>query len=98
MRDPVIIDSFMIPEDMAKELSELLIKQSVRENLLLKLIDNSDQYETMEQSLIPIASKIEAIKMKITQSCVPAKYQSKEYSWNYNGYEISGCEVQLMKV
>ena len=71
-----VIDHFEIPEELAKELSELLIKQSVREKLLLELLENPGQYEIAEQKLLPIKAKVEAMKVKITKEYVPEKYNN----------------------
>ena len=97
MEDKKVVSQFEIPEALAKELSELLIKQSIRERLLATLISQPEQYEEAEKNLIPIISRIEAIKMKITSEYVPAKYQSSAYIWNYDGYEISGCTVDILQ-
>lgn len=92
-----VITEFEIPETLAKELSELLVKQSIRERLLLQLIDEPVKFEKYEKILIPIVSKIEAIKAKITSEYVPSEYASEEYSWNYNGWEISQNYCQIFK-
>ena len=92
-----IIDTFEIPEDIAKELSELLIKQNIRERVLATVAGEPDKYNEIEKSLIPIVGRIEAIKSDITIHHVPAKYRKDEYSWNFNGYDVSGCYCQIMK-
>ena len=76
MQEQVIINSFEIPEELAKELSDLLTKQTIRERLLLQLVDNPVKYEQVESMLLPITSKIEAIKFKITNEYVPEEYRS----------------------
>lgn len=93
----VVVDYFEIDNDLAKELSDLLTKQVIRERLLLQLVNDPGKYEEVEKLLIPITSKIEAIKVKITRDFVPEKYRSQTYMWNYTGYEIDGNEVEVIE-
>ena len=92
-----VIDYFEIPDDLARELSELLTKQTIRERLLLQLVNDPDKYEAAEALLIPITAKIEAIKVKITKEFVPAKYNARRYMWNYDGFEVDGNKVQIIE-
>lgn len=92
-----IIDYFEIPEDLAIELSDLLIKQTIRERLLTQLINDQTKYEKAEEMLIPITTKIEAIKIKITKEYVPEKYNSTKYMWNYDGWEVDKNKVQVIE-
>ena len=92
-----VIDYFEIPEDLARELSESLTKQTIRERLLLQLVNDPDKYEAAEALLIPITAKIEAIKVKITKEFVPAKYNARRYMWNYDGFAIDGNKVQVIQ-
>lgn len=92
-----VIDWFEIPDTLAKELSELLIKQTIRERLLMQLVGEPEKYEEAEKLLIPITAKIEAIKVKITKEYIPAKYNARKYMWNYDGYEIDGNRVQIIE-
>ena len=91
-----VIDYFEIPDELAKELSELLTKQTIREKLLLQLVDQPDKYEDAEKLLIPITARIEAIKVKITKEYIPEKYASSKYMWNYDGYEVDQNKVQII--
>lgn len=91
-----IVGTFDIPDDLAKELSDLLVKQTIREKMLLQVIDDPNKYAMMEKMLIPITSRIEAIKVKITRDYVPEKFNSESYMWNYDGYEIDGNSVQVL--
>lgn len=91
-----VIDYFEIPDELAKELSELLTKQTIREKLLLQLVDQPDKYEDAEKLLIPITARIEAIKVKITKEYIPEKYVSSKYMWNYDGYEVDQNKVQII--
>lgn len=93
-----VIDYFLIPDDMAKELSELLTRQAIKERMLLQLTDDPVKYERVESSLVPIVSKVEAIKHKITKQYVPVKYNSAKYQWNYDGYEIDANKVQIIEL
>lgn len=92
-----VIDYFEIPEDMAKELSNLLTKQTIRERLLSQLLLEPEKYQQAEEMLIPITAKIEAIKIKITKEFVPKKYNSKNYMWNYDGWEVDQNRVQIIE-
>lgn len=92
-----IIDYFTIPDALARELSDLLTKQVIKERLLIQLIDDQDRYDKIEASLVPIVTKVEAIKLKITKEYVPAKYNSTRYKWNYDGYEVDGNRVQVIE-
>lgn len=96
----LVVDSFEIPEELAKELSKLLTRQTIRERLLDRMLQQGDQagFENVEELLIPITNRIEAIKTKITEEFVPATYNSQEYMWNYEGWEIYGNRVQIIKV
>ena len=97
MKEQVYVGSFEIPEELAKELSELLTKQTIRERLLVQLIDEPAKYEQAEAMLVPVTAKIEAIKVKITDEYVPTEYRSAEYMWNYDGFEVAGCCVNVFK-
>ena len=97
MKEQQVIDHFEIPEELAKELSDLLTKQTIRERLLLQLVDDQGKYEAAEDMLLPITAKIEAIKMKITKEYVPSKYHSIKYIWNYNGWEIAKNQVEIIQ-
>ena len=97
MAEQRVIGEFEIPEDLAKELSELLTKQTIRERLLTQLIDQPDKYEEAEKLLIPVTSRIEAIKIKITKEYIPEQFNSAKYMWNYDGYEVSGNKVQIVE-
>lgn len=97
MASQQIVDYFEIPEDLAKELSDLLTKQTIREKLLTQLLDQPEKYEKAEEMLIPITRRIEALKIKITKELVPAKYNSAEYMWNYDGWDVDQNKVQIIK-
>ena len=93
-----VIDNFEIPEDLAKELSELLVKQTIRERILLQLVADPDKFEEVEKSLIPITSKVEAIKNRITKEFVPEEYNSTKYMWNYESWEVARNKVQVIEL
>ena len=92
-----IIDSFEIPEELAQELSELLTKQTIRDRVLMNLVDDPVKFEEAEKMLIPITAKIEAIKSQITKEFVPSKYNDARYSWNYEGHMVSGNRVDILE-
>lgn len=94
-----VVGHFDIPEEIAKELSELLTKQMIREKLLRQIItEDPSKYEEAEKVLIPVAAKVEAIKMRITNEFVPEQYRNPIYIWNYNGYEVDGCSVEVIQM
>lgn len=93
-----VIDYFEIPDELAKELSDNLIKQTIRQRTLAELVNDPDKYDAAEKLLIPVVSKVEAIKVQITNKYVPEKYRSNEYMWNYDGYEIDKNKVQIHKI
>lgn len=96
-RNNGIIEMVPIPEDLAKELSDLLIKQTIRERVLVQLVGQPDKYDEAEKLLLPIVAKIEAIKVKITREHIPTKFNDEKYVWNYNGYEIDGAAVEIIE-
>lgn len=93
----VIIDTVEIPEALAQELSELLAKQSIRQQVLKEVIDQPDKYDAAEKILIPVVQKIDAIKVKITREYIPEQYQSDRFIWNYNGYEVNGNHIEIIQ-
>ena len=93
-----VVDNFEIPEDLAKELSELLVKQTIRERILLQLVADPDKFEEVEKSLIPITAKVEAIKNRITKEFVPEEYNSTKYMWNYESWEVARNKVQVIEL
>lgn len=96
-KQQVVVDYFEIPEELAKELSDLLTKQTIRERMLTQLIGEPEKYEEAEKMLIPVVSRIEAIKVKITKEYVPEKYNSIRYMWNYDGWEVDKNRVQVIE-
>ena len=96
MAEQKIIDYFEIPEDLARELSDLLTKQTIRERLLTQLVDQPDKYDAAEELLIPVTRRIEAIKVKITKEFIPPQYNSAKYMWNYDGWDVDQNKVQII--
>lgn len=92
-----IIDNFEIPFEVATQLTDLLTKQTIRMQLLQQNLSDPVKFEEIEKLLMPITSQIEALKRKITDEYVPAKYRFPQYMWNYDGYDISGCVVQVIQ-
>ena len=93
----VLAGKFDIPEDMAKELSELLSRKTIKEDLMINVLKNKDfdQMEALEIQLIPVVQKIEAIKNNITANHVPEEFRSDRFVWNYDGYDIDGCSISV---
>jgi len=82
------VTTFEIPEEIAKRLSILLVKEKVRRELLSNLVGNKSKFEEVEQLLVEVSSEVEKIKYDITTLYVPEKYRSEEFIWDYNGFEI----------
>lgn len=95
--DSDIIDWFEIPDELAKSLSEDLTKMSIRQRMLDDFILDAAKYEAAEKLLVPIVQSVEAKKVLITRQYVPEIYRSEAYQWNYDGYEIDGNKVQILK-
>jgi hypothetical protein len=92
-----IIDTFEIPVELAKELSEIMAKHGIRMNLLMNLVNDPEKYDEAERLLIPIAQKFDALKLKVTREYVPAKYKTSDrYIWNYNGWEMAENRVEII--
>lgn len=91
----VLVGHVEIPDALAHRLSDLLVKQTIRERLLREVMDDVNKYEQAEALLIPITEEIEAIKVKITRECIPDEYNDPQYTWNYNGYEVDGNSIEI---
>lgn len=94
----VLVGKFVIPDDVAKELSELLTKQTIREHLLSSLVMDKEKYEEVEKQLIPVMQKVDALKNKITTQYVPSEFNDEKFMWNYDGYEVSGNTLQVYEI
>jgi hypothetical protein len=90
-----IISDFEIPDELAKELSDLLTTQSVRQSIATNLI-GTDKYDLAEKNLVEITKKVDAIKNRITEEYVPEAFRDNAYIWNYNGYEISKNKIDIL--
>lgn len=91
------IDTFEIPEEIGKELTNLLTTQVIREKLMTQVINEPDKYESLEKGLIPVIQRIDVLRNTITNDYVPEVYRSDKYSWNYDGYEIDGMLVSIVR-
>lgn len=91
-----VIDTFTIPEELAQELSDLLIKQSIRQNTVNACVGDPEKYEQAEALLVPIAARIDKIKYQISTELVPMKYRSSRYRWNFNGWEIDNNVLEIL--
>jgi hypothetical protein len=100
MEPDQVLSSFEIPAPLAHELSDLLTKQTIKMNLLMQILDkpnfSKSEYDALEDTLVPITARIEAIKLKITKEYVPKEYCSPEYMWNYDGFEVAGNMVDIL--
>ena len=55
-----VVGQFDIPEDMAKELSELLARKTIKEDVMVNLAKNKnfEEFETVEKDLIPVIKQV----------------------------------------
>ena len=91
------VTTFEVPEEIAKKLSDLLTKQTIKERLLMQLTNEPEKFEAVENTLIPITEEISALKIKITQEYVPDEFNSQEYIWNYDGWAVSQNKFNIFK-
>lgn len=94
----VLVGKFTIPTELAKELSDLLAKQMIREHVLQNVINDREKFEEIEAQLIPVVQKIDAIKAKITSEYVPAEFCNEKYTWNFDGYEVAENELHVYEM
>lgn len=94
----VTVHTFEIPEELAHKLSDLLIKQGIRERLCANNMDDPVKFEQAEALLIPIVAEVDKIKNHITSEYVPAQYRFDQYTWNYLGWDIATNHVDIMEL
>ena len=92
------VTTFEVPEEIAKKLSDLLTKQTIKERLLMQLTNEPEKFEAVEKMLIPITEEISALQIKITNEHIPEEYNSQEYIWNYDGWAVSQNKFSIFKV
>ena len=92
-----VIDTFEIPEELGRELTELLAKQVINDRILSSVADQPEKYQTVMNAQIGIQRNIDRIKWVITEEYVPDEYRSDRHSWNYNGYDIAANKVDIIK-
>jgi hypothetical protein len=90
-----VIDTFTIPDEMAKDLSDCLTKSSIRRSMLSDLVGSETKFNELEKTIIPLENRIGAMKTKITNFYVPEKYRSQKYQWTFPGYEVSGNVIWI---
>ena len=91
------VTTFEVPESIAKRLSELLIKERVRKQLLAESVNDPSRFDELENLVIIIVSEIDKIKHDITTLYVPNQSRSEDYIWDYNGYEIDKNHFTIYK-
>lgn len=91
----VKVGQFDIPDEMAKELSELLSRKTILEDVLVGVAmkKDMDAFDNLAKELYPTIEGIEAIKHKITAELVPDEFKTDKYIWNYDGYAIAGPTI-----
>ena len=97
-RSPVA--EFEIPEILAKELSHALTQLTIRQDVARNIFRNggTEDYNSYEEEvLMPIYKTIETYQQQITTEWVPVEYRDSTYSWNYSGWNVSGCKCQIYK-
>ena len=97
MDKELIVETVEIPEDIAQRLSRLLIKESIRRQLLNDAVGNKNKYEEAEELLIPVIEEIDKIKNIITEKYIPEDFRSDRYIWSYNNFSINGNEINIIK-
>lgn len=85
-----VIDTFEIPDEMAKELDQLITRVGIMKDILAANVNNQAAYDKLEAKLMPLQSRYSTIKSAITYQYVPAKYNSNDFSWVYPGYDLAG--------
>ncbi len=91
-----VVDTFTIPEDIAKRLTELMAIQVINDRILASVADQPDKYDALILSQVKIQREFDQIKYKITDEFVPDKYRDQKYSWNYNGYDVAQNTVEIV--
>lgn len=91
-----VIDTFEIPDEMARELDRLIIQVDIMKDMLAANVIDDGRFDKLQEKLIPLQSRYTTLKNLITYQYVPSKYNSENYSWNYPGYELTGntCWIQ----
>lgn len=95
IRDSDVVKVFEIPDELARELSEVVTKISIRQNLLVEVIDKPGKFEEIETSIIPLQERKNALMNLVTRNYVPEEYRSERYSWFFPGYSIAGNECWI---
>ena len=92
------VEVFEIPEYLAKELSDLLVRESIRKKLLSEVLNDPVKYEQIEDLLAKATERIDEIKHLITIEYVPDEFHSEKFIWDYKGYSIDKNVVSIYKV
>lgn len=92
------VEVFEIPEHLAKELSDLLVRESIRKKLLSEVLNDPVKYEQIEDLLAKATERIDEIKNLITVEFVPDEFQSEKFIWDYKGYSIDKNVVSIYKI
>lgn len=74
-----------IDESIANKLSNLLVKQKIRTDLLVTVMDDPEKYNKVEDGLVEIIKEIDSVKQYITDHFIPEEYQTDYYQWTYPG-------------
>ena len=90
------VDTFTIPEEIAKHLTDLMATQAINDRILTSLADQPDKYDNILKSQIQIQRMIDQLKYIITNQYVPEHYRFEQYSWNYNGIDVAGTDVEIL--
>lgn len=91
------IDTFEIPTEIAQNLTNLMTNQAINDRILSSVADQPEKYKAVMADQIKIQREIDALKYKITSEFVPDQYRFEQYSWNYNGIDVAGNEVEIME-
>lgn len=89
--------TFKISEDLARKLSDCLIKKNIYMEAFTQVIPDIDKCKYIEKQLLDLENEITSLKSLITEQ-VPDLYRSDDYEWKYNGYAVDGTTVRIYKV
>lgn len=91
-----VIDTFTIPDDIAKRLTELMATQVINDRILASVANQPDKYDALILSQVKIQREFDQLKYRITEEYVPDEYRDQKYSWNYNGYDVAQNTVEIV--
>lgn len=89
------VGEFKIPEDIAMPLSKLMSKKSLIMQLMDQNINDDDKFETYSEKGIALEDEIQQYQRRINETYLPDKFKLPHLQWNYNGYALAGCTIEV---